>query len=257
MQEFVALASHLADEAGKIARQYFRADFDIISKADTTPVTIADKTIEKHLRSILADQRPDDTILGEELDNTTGSSGYTWIIDPIDGTQSFIMGRPTFGTLIALWQGDTPLIGIIDQPISNERWIGVSGQPTTFNSAPVTTRPCKTLDEAIATSTTPAMFTGKNEGIHNKFMPHCKYGWGGDCYSYGLLASGFIDLVIESDLKPHDFAPLLPIIQGAGGHICDFQGNPITLKSSGDVVAVGDKTLWPSVQEKINEHLKN
>ncbi len=255
MQEFIELASHLADEAGKIARQYFRADFDITSKSDQSPVTIADQSIEKRLRTILAQQRPDDTIIGEEFTNTNGMSGYTWVIDPIDGTKSFIMGRPTFGTLIALWQNGKPLLGIIDQPILNERWIGGPNIPTTFNGAPCKTRSCTNLTSAVGGSTTTAMFTGPLTGLGEQLEKNCKLGWGSDCYAYGLLASGYVDLVVEADLKIHDFAALVPVIMGAGGKIADYNNQPITLDSVGEVIATGDPALYPIVKELIDKHI--
>lgn len=248
MQEFIRIATHLANTAGDIARQYFRTSFEVTSKADASPVTIADQSIERALRDILARQRPNDTILGEEFDTHHGNSGLTWVIDPIDGTKSFVMGRPTFGTLIALWDGDTPLLGIIDQPILRERWIGTQGHGTTFNGAPVTTRPCPQLKDAIAASTTPAMFTGPITDIYKPFEQTCSFAWGSDCYGYGLLASGHMDLMLEADLKPHDFAALIPIIQEAGGHITDYTGQPITLASNGQIIALGDPSLWPHIK---------
>lgn len=255
MQDFINIASHLADEAGKIARQYFRADLDIISKNDQSPVTIADQSIETRLREILAQQRANDSILGEEFDSVTGTSGYTWVIDPIDGTKSFIMGRPTFGTLIALWQGDKPILGLIDQPILKERWIGGPDLPTTFNGKPCKTRPCTKLSSAVGGSTTAAMFAGRLSGLGERLEQSCKLGWGSDCYAYGLLASGHVDLIVEADLKPHDFAALVPVIMGAGGKIADYNDQEITLDSVGEVIATGDPALYPIVKELIDNHI--
>lgn len=249
MQEFITLASDLADQAGSIARQYFRTPFDVESKKDASPVTIADRTIEQYLRDHLAQTRPDDGILGEEFDNKPSKNGLTWVIDPIDGTKSFIIGRPTFGTLIALCENDVPILGLIDQPITQERWIGARGQQTTFNGAPAKTRPCPALDKAVTASTTPAMFAREEY----KAFAHNGSGivWGTDCYAYGLLASGHLDMVLEDDLKPFDFAALIPVIEGAGGFIRDWQGAPLTLQSKGQVIALGDAALWTAVKEKL------
>lgn len=247
MQEFVTFAKGMADEAGNIIRQYFRQPFDIETKADDSPVTIADRTVEQRLREMIEKQRPDDGIFGEEFARKPSKNGLTWVIDPIDGTKSFMIGRPTFGTLIALWEGNTPLLGIIDQPISKERWIGADGV-TTFNGQAVKSRACANLKAASICSTTPAMFS-KTGPVYEAFETGCKMAWGGDCYMYGLLASGFLDICIEASLKPYDYAAVVPVVQNAGGWISDYEGKPLTLESEGKVIALGDKTLWPEVRK--------
>ncbi len=252
MQEFTALANKLADEAGKIVRQYFRTDFDVIKKDDDSPVTIADRSIESSLREIIEAERPDDGILGEEFGTKEGKSGYTWVIDPIDGTKSFVIGRPTFGTLIALCENDVPVLGVIDQAILQERWIGIKGQETTFNGEPVQTRSCESLDKARVCSTTPAMFNNTGPA-YEALGKGNEIAWGGDCYMYGLIASGFMDIAIEADLSPYDFAALVPVIEGAGGHISDWDGNPVTLKSDGRIIALGDPALWEEIYKLLKQ----
>lgn len=256
MQEFLTFANMLADEAGVVARKYFRQPFDVISKSDESPVTVADRAIEERLRELIEKACPDDGILGEEFGTKESASGNTWVLDPIDGTKSFVIGRPTFGTLIALCEKDIPVLGVIDQPISGERWAGAKRFPTTFNGAPVKTRPCASLKDACAGSTTPAMFV-KTGQVVQKFDQSCHskdwggaakmVAWGGDCYMYGLLASGYMDLCIEASLSSYDFAALVPVVQGAGGIICDWDGNPLTLKSDGRVMALGDPKLKDDV----------
>ncbi len=144
---------------------------------------------------------------------------------PIDGTRSFIAGRPIFGTLIALMQDGWPMIGIIDQPVSGERWIGAVGLPTTLNGKPVTTRRCRDLDQAILATTGPQYFAG-HKGEHFAMLAgQCRDTvWGGDCYNYALLASGHVDIVVEAGLKLHDIAALVPVVEGAGGRMCDWSG---------------------------------
>lgn len=243
MQEFLGLASRLADEAGQIVRTHFRQPFDIISKDDASPVTVADRTVEARIREILEAERPQDGIFGEEYGIKKSQNTLSWVIDPIDGTKSFIIGRPTFGTLIALCEDGVPILGIIDQPVSGERWVGAKGHPTTFNGAPVKTRPCSSMAEAVTGSTTPAMFSGTGPR-YEVFEKECKAMiWGGDCYMYGLLACGWMDIALEANLKPYDFAALVPIVQGAGGVISDWRGLPLTIHSSGEVLACGDKKL--------------
>lgn len=249
MQELFPLLNRLADESGQIIRKHYRQGFSIDSKADESPVTIADRAVETALREILEKECPEDGILGEETGAKESKSGYTWVIDPIDGTKSFTIGRPSFGTLIALCKDWTPLIGLIDQPILNERWIG-DGKTTTFNGEKVTTALCPSLSMARIASTSPAQlaYSIPDEKpammLWQKLYHEGRYMvWGGDCYSYGLLANGWVDAVVETMLAPYDFAALAPIVNGAGGWMGDWQGNPLTLKSDGHTLALGDPTL--------------
>lgn len=239
----ITLAARLADAAGAAIRPYFRADFATEVKGDSSPVTEADRAAEAAMRQILDAERPDDAIIGEEYGEKPGTSGKQWVLDPIDGTTSFIAGRPIFGTLIAMLEGGFPLIGIIDQPIAKERWMGVMGRGTTLNGQPAKTRLCPKLDEAILASTSPHLFTDHDA---DHFMRLAKQTdsrrmiWGGDCYNYGLLASGHIDIVCESGLKLHDYAALVPIVEGAGGTMCDWSGDPLHANSDGRILAIGD-----------------
>lgn len=256
MQEFAALANRMADKAGEIIQKHFRQPFDIERKGDDSPVTIADREVEKALREIIEAERPDDGILGEEFGAQDTKSGLTWVIDPIDGTKSFMIGRPTFGTLIALCEGDIPKLGIIDQPILKERWLGIDGEATTFNGEATTTRKCPHVSDAIIGSTSPTMFgivTDYGRAYELFETTGNKIVWGGDCYMYGMLANGFMDIAFEEDLAPHDFAALVPIVKGAGGHISDWRGDDLTLKSSGKVIAVGDQDLWPDIDRMIRK----
>ncbi|MBO9671038.1 MAG: histidinol-phosphatase [Sphingobium sp.] len=251
----IALAAALADAAGKAIRPFFRAPFEIDTKSDASPVTEADKAAEIAMRDIIEKQRPGDGIIGEEYGTTRPDAARTWVLDPIDGTRSFIAGRPIFGTLIALMQDGWPLIGIIDQPIIGERWIGAMGQPTTLNGKPVTTRRCRDLDQAILATTGPQYFAG-HRGEHFSILAgQCRDTvWGGDCYNYALLASGHIDIVVESGLKLHDLAALVPVVEGAGGRMCDWSGEPLTDASDGDVIAIGDPARLDDVIEALACH---
>ena len=241
MQEFIEIANLLADESRKIIHQHFRTSFDVESKGDESPVTIADRAVEKRMREIIEDKRPNDGILGEEFGMKSSENGLTWVLDPIDGTTSFVIGRPTFGTLVALAENDVPVLGIIDQAILGERWVGIKGEQTTFNDASVQTQKCHTLKNARAVSCTPIMFDPATiTALHRETKMMV---WGGDCYSYGLLASGHCDLVIETLLSPYDFAALVPIVEGAGGIMKDWSGHALTLQSDGRVIAASDSGL--------------
>lgn len=253
----IALAHALADAAGAAIRPHFRAAVDVETKDDQSPVTIADRAAEQAMRSLLAAEAPRDGIVGEEFGATDGSTGRQWVLDPIDGTVSFVAGRPIFGTLIALVQDGWPVIGVIDQPIAGERWIGAAGRPTLFNGKPVRTRPCRSLSDATLATTGPHYFSD-HDGEHFMALAakcaHKRMVFGGDCYNYGLVASGHIDLVVEAGLKLYDFAALVPVVEGAGGMMCDWSGEPLTADSKGDVIAAGDPARIDDVLEALACH---
>ena len=248
----LSLATHLADEAGQIARQYFGTPLDIISKGDETPVTIADRSIEQRLRDMIAKERPDDGILGEEFGPVETKSGYTWVIDPIDGTKSFTIGRPTFGTLIGLCYEDKPILGIIDQPILNHRWVGQAGQQTTFNGKPVSCRPCPTTKDAIFGTGSATQISHDDPARFNRIESATRYTvFQGDCYFYGLMANGFIDVIIEDCLGIYDFIALVPIIEGAGGIITDWNGEEKTLHGNSTLIAAGSQNVHENILKLI------
>ena len=240
-QADIDLAQRLADAAGAAIRPYFRAEHGLESKDDSSPVTLADKAAEAAMRRLIIAERPMDAIIGEEEDDRAGTSGRTWVLDPIDGTRSFIAGRPIFGTLIALLEDGWPVLGIIDQPIIAERWLGVTGRETLFNGKPAHARTCRELSKALLATTSPALFTdGQLHAFEHVDAVVMSTVLGGDCYNYGLVASGHLDIVIEAGLKLHDFAALVPVVEGAGGRMCDWQGDPLHAGSNGEVIAAGD-----------------
>ncbi len=257
MQDLLSLANHLADESGKVIRKHFRTPFDVETKSDASPVTVADKGAEARIREILEEKRPGDGILGEEYGPKESRNGYTWVLDPIDGTKSFVIGRPTFGTLIALCKDGIPVLGIIDQPILNERWVGDTKQ-TTFKGTPVSARKVSTLKECRVASTAPAQLAAPNTDGHlwQKLDSACNYTvWGGDCYSYGLLTNGGLDAVIETCLAPYDYLALVPVVTGAGGWMGDWNGNSLTLTNhdkSGKTIALGNADLKDDFLKLIN-----
>ena len=239
--ELVALAHRLADAARPIAARYFRTQVTVDDKTDSSPVTIADREAETAMRALLTEHVPDHGVFGEEHGAVRTDADYVWVLDPIDGTKAYITGLPIFGTLIALLHRGQPVLGIIDQPILKERWLGVSGERSTFNGQPIQVRACPTLDRAYMYSTAPIMFPGAFEKRHEALTQKVKlFRWGGDCYAYGLLASGHVDLVVENSLKLYDFAALVAVIKGAGGLITDWQGKELDIHSDGSVLAAGD-----------------
>ncbi len=255
----IALAQRLADAAGAAIRPYWRAPigldgFALEDKADASPVTLADRAAEAAIRAILDAERAEDGIIGEEYGATREGAARQWVIDPIDGTTSFVAGRPIFGTLIALMQDGWPVLGLIDQPITGERWVGAAGHPTLFNGAPAVARICPSLDSMLLASTSPSLFDDHAAGHFMALAAQVarrRIVWGGDCYNYGLLASGHVDLVVETGLKLHDFAALIPIVDGAGGAMCDWHGDPLHAESAGDVIALGDPARLDDVLEAL------
>jgi len=244
----VALANRLADAAGAIARKHFRTAVPVDIKPDATPVSLADRAIEEAIRDILAKERPGDGILGEEFGTERLDAEFVWVIDPIDGTKPFITGRPSFGHLIGLTLRGRPVLGVIDQSIARERWVGVSGQGATLNGAPIRTRLCPDLSRAALYANAPEFFTGEDGPRFQKLRSAVSFAqYSGDCYAYGLLAAGFVDIVMEKGLKPFDWVALVPVVEGAGGRITDFSFRPLTLESEGRVLALGDPALAPKI----------
>ena len=254
----IALAARLADAAGAVIRPYFRRPAGLELKADRSPVTLADREAEGAMRRLLDAEAPGDGVVGEEHGTKEGVTGRTWVLDPIDGTRSFASGRAIFGTLIALVEDGWPVLGIIDQPVQRERWLGVTGRPTTLNGAPARTRACPALEGATLATTSPHLFEDADVPHFMALVAAVSGGaprqgpvYGGDCYNYGLVASGHIDLVCEAGLQLYDFAALVPVVEGAGGRMCDWNGDPLTADSAGHVLAIGDPARTDDVLEAI------
>ena len=240
----LAFAHRLADAAGAIIRRYFRRKFTVDEKSDRTPVTIADRAAERAMRRLIKARFPAHGIVGEEYGRSQAGADYVWVLDPIDGTKSFISGVPLFGTLIALTYRGRPILGVIDQPILRERWVGATGRKTTLNGKRVKTRACASLDRATLFATSPDLFAAGDATAFAQLSRAAKLTrFGADCYAYALLASGFVDLVVEVGLKIHDFCALVPVIEGAGGTMTDWRGQPLDFGSDGRVVASGDRAL--------------
>jgi inositol-phosphate phosphatase/L-galactose 1-phosphate phosphatase/histidinol-phosphatase len=250
---FLALASELADAAGAAIRPYFRTPLAVDDKADLSPVTAADRAAEAAMRQLINARFPAHGIIGEEYGRERDDAEFVWVLDPIDGTKSFISGVPLFGTLIALAQAGRSILGVIDQPISRERWVGAAGRATTHNGAPIRCRACPALAAATIFATTPDMFKGADADAFARVARAAKLvRYGADCYAYGLVALGFADLVIESSLNPYDFGPMGPVVEGAGGIVTDWQGAPLGLSSDGRVIIAGDRRAHSEALALVN-----
>ena len=251
--EYLNFANLLADESEKIIFNYFRKKIDIKNKEDNSPVTIADQKVELRIRELINSKFPSHGILGEEYESFKIDSEFVWVIDPIDGTRSFIAGHKDFGTLIALLYKNKPVIGIINCPAHKERWIGIENQQTTLNNKLISTSSTKKIEESYLFTSgiyfdEPILRNGF-EKIKNKSR---YYRLGGDCYMYGMLASGLIDVVIEDTLKPHDYMALINVIEGAGGKVSDKFGNDININSDGSLVASCNKSIHKDLISIIN-----
>ncbi|HAK63095.1 MAG TPA: histidinol-phosphatase [Alphaproteobacteria bacterium] len=249
LRELITFAGSLADAARDVIRPHFRAPLAVENKkngGEFDPVTIADRDAENIIRERIMEKYPEHGVLGEEFGHTLSRNGFTWCIDPIDGTRAFITGVPQWGVLIALFEDETPVLGIMDQPYTGERFTGSRFGATLTQGARTTrlrTRACAGLDGAVLTTTHPGAFGKKSE--HEAYLRVAAqtrlHRYGGDCYAYAMLAHGLIDLVIETALQPYDIQALIPIIEAAGGVITNWRGGPA--HHGGQVIAAGDARL--------------
>ncbi|MFS4438553.1 histidinol-phosphatase [Paracoccaceae bacterium GXU_MW_L88] len=241
------VAHRLADAAGRAILPFFRADFSVENKekGGFDPVTEADRAAETAMRDVLAELRPDDGILGEEFGTSAGSSGWQWVLDPIDGTRAFLCGAPSWGVLIGAGQGDAPEIGIVDQPFTGERWSG-GPEGALFHhreaTRAISVRKGRGLREAVVLTTFPEVGSDAEGAAFRRVAERAQLTrYGLDCYAYMLLAMGQVDLVIEAGLKPYDIQGPMAVVAAAGGIVTNWQGGPA--HQGGQVIAAGDPDL--------------
>lgn len=255
-ETLVDFAAELADIARAETLSYFRRRIDVEHKGDRSPVTVADRATEQAMRKRIRERYPRHGVVGEEFGSNTHDTAFTWVIDPIDGTKSFITGKPTFGCLIALLENDAARIGVIEMPALRERWIGSPGRGTTLNAAACRTRDTERLELAAVYATTPDMFDPLERRCFDAVSAAARFRcFGADCYAYGLLASGHVDLVVEAGMGPHDFLALVPVVAGAGGVITDWTGAPLGRDSRGRVLAAATPRLHASALAVIRRTL--
>lgn len=248
----LSFANRAADGAGRIAMQHFRQPLTVEHKGDDSPVTVADRGIEAYVRAQIAAAYPDHGIYGEEEGAENIDRRHVWVVDPIDGTKSFVTGHPLFGGLLALLDAGEPCLGQIDMPATGERWCGIAGRPSTLNGRTCHTSDCRELAAATAYTTDPLLFDEGHAFAFGALRGAVKMiRFGGDCYNYALLASGHCDLVLETGLQPYDYLPVVQVIRGAGGVITDWQGRPLTVHSSGEVLAAATPELHGAMLERL------
>ena len=241
MKEFVSFAEGLADASRALLIEAARRPHRGEMKPDGSPVTAIDRAVEARLREMIAHAYPDHGIVGEEHGETSPDNSHVWVLDPIDGTLAFLAGLPVYGTLIALLQCGAPVIGIIDMPATAERWVGAAGEPTTHNGAPIRVRRCEHLSQALL-STSNIDFYGKQDlPALERLKAATRWTvYGGSCMAYAQVASGRIDVGVDVAFDVFDYLALAPIIEGAGGIITDWRGEPLTLASGDRLLAAGD-----------------
>lgn len=250
--EFQAFAEQLADAAAAAIAPYFRAPLAVEDKGGRLydPVTVADKAAERAMRELILARYPEHGILGEEEDAVVGSSSLTWVLDPIDGTRAFITGLPLWGTLIALNDGQRPLLGVMNQPFTGERYVGTPAGAWR-NGTPLKTRACPSIAKARLMCTTPDMFDtpARRQAFDSVAAQAQLLRFGGDCYAYCMLASGYVDAIVEASLQPYDIQALMPIVEGAGGVVTAWDGGPA--QNGGAVIACGDPQLHAQLVEML------
>ncbi len=256
-EAFLGMAHSLADRASAVILPHFRTDLRVDHKGGSAldPVTEADRAAEAVMRATLAKAYPGHGIIGEELGSERADALYCWVLDPIDGTRAFIMGQPLWGTLIGLLAHGRPLLGLMHQPFTGERFY--AGANAAYfrrdgSEHRLRTRPCSALSEAFLASTSPDLFTAKDE--QQRFAALSGRvrlrRFGGDCYNYCLLAAGHIDLVVEAELKPYDILPLMPIIERAGGIVTTWDGGDA--RAGGCILAAGDRRLHAQAMDVLS-----
>jgi myo-inositol-1(or 4)-monophosphatase len=248
---YLSFAAELADEVRPIALSYFRTPMQVATKQDESPVTMADRLIEARLRERISARFPSHGIYGEEMGVKVGDA-FTWVIDPIDGTKSFITGFPLFGTLIGLTYDQRPFCGLIDVPVTGERWMARPGV-STFAGRPSRASDCRRVADARFYTTSPDTFANADRQCFERLSTATQLRrFGGDCYMYGLLASGHCDLILEAGLQPYDYMALVPVVEEAGGRITDWRGAPLSADSGGRVLASATQALHDEALALIN-----
>ena len=255
--DFSAFVNELATVSGETILPFFRTALSIEDKGrpgSFDPVTAADHAAEMAMRALIRRTFPDHGIIGEEFGQERADAEYVWVLDPIDGTKSFISGMPAWGTLIALTRSGEPVFGMMNQPFTRERFSG-DGRAARYRGPAgeraLRVRPCADLSEAVLFTTSPRLMNGDDRATFGRVEDVVRLSrYGGDCYAYCMLAAGHVDLVIETELKPYDVLPLVPIIVGAGGVITTWEGG--APNAGGRIIAAGDKRVHKAALEMLS-----
>lgn len=255
--DLIEFLEELAEASAEAIMPFFRSHFSITDKAlggQFDPVTEADRAAEMVIRARITERFPDHGILGEEFGSIHLDREFVWVVDPIDGTRSFLCGMPVWGTLIGLKHRGDAVLGLMHQPYIGEKFIGDGAKAwlkSRSGTRALATRTVAALDQAVLMTTSPSLFKGQRHDAYSRVEHAVKLArYGADCYAYAMLAGGFIDLVIESGLQPYDIVALIPIIEGAGGVITDWQGGSAV--NGGDIVASANHRLHDQALRLLN-----
>lgn len=252
--DFAAFVEQLAAVSGETILPFFRTSLGVDDKGPSgrfDPVTAADRAAEQAMRTLIRRTFPEHGVIGEEFGPERADAEYVWVLDPIDGTKSFIAGMPVWGTLIALTRLGEPVFGLMHQPFTRETFSG-DGLAADYRGPSgkrsLRTRPCASLADAVLFTTSPLLMNETDRATFQRVEAAVKLSrYGGDCYAYCMLAAGHIDLVIETELKPYDIIPLIPILTGAGAVVTSWDGGPAAL--GGRVIAAGDARVHAAALE--------
>ena len=245
-RDIVEFAHLLADAASGIVRSAAGSRRVAHRKADSSPVTDVDRAVEARLRELIAARYPGHGVIGEEFGVDRRNAEHIWVLDPIDGTKAFMAGMPMYGTLIGLVRGGRPVLGIIEQPVTRERWVGIDGEGTRYNGERVHAVECPRLSDALVCTTSPEYYEGEDAAAFRRIVAGSRWTvYGGNCYAFARIASGNVDVAFEAGVAVYDYVALVPVIENAGGVMTGWRGEPLTIDrvSGGRILASGDQRV--------------
>ena len=251
-RDLVEFAHRLADAAGEIVRPAARSRRVVHRKADASPVTEIDRAVELRLREMIAARYPAHGVIGEEFGDDRGEAEHVWVLDPVDGTKAFMAGLPVYGTLIALARGGHPALGIIDQPVTRDRWTGIGGRGTWYNGERVHTDACDRLSDALACTTSAEYYEGDDAHAFRRIASRARWiVYGGNCLAFAQVACGLVDVAVETRVGVHDYCALVPVIASAGGVMTGWRGEPLTLDPApgGRILASGNRAVHEAAMD--------
>ena len=243
-RDIVEFAHVLADTASGIIRPAAGSRQSAHRKPDASPVTDIDRAVETRLRELIAARYPGHGVIGEEFGVDRRDAEHVWVLDPIDGTKAFMAGMPMYGTLVGLVRGGHPVLGIIEQPVTRERWAGIDGDGTRYNGERVHTSECPRLSDALVCTTSSEYYEGEDAAAFQRIVAGSRWTvYGGNCYAFARVASGSVDVALEAGVAVYDYVPLVPVIENAGGVMTGWRGEPLTIDrvSGGRILASGDR----------------
>ena len=245
-RDVVEFAHILADAAGEIVRAAARSRRVVHRKADASPVTEIDRAVELRLREMIAAHYPGHGIIGEEFGDDRRGAGHVWVLDPIDGTKAFMAGLPVYGTLIGLARAGRPVLGIIEQPVTRERWTGIDGDGTWYNGERVHAGACRRLSDALVCTTSHEYYEGEDADAFGRIVSGSRWMvYGGNCLAFAQVACGFVDVALETNVGVYDYCALVPVVENAGGVMTGWRGEPLTIEPAkgGRIMASGNRVL--------------